>query len=65
MKLTPTAKRYLKIALTIALLAALLLSLDVSRFAAALFRVDAGWMAAGIHARRSPRKVPRSAAKRF
>lgn len=48
MKLTPTAKRYLKIALTIALLAALLLSLDVSRFAAALFRVDAGWMAAGI-----------------
>ena len=48
MKLTPVAKRYLKFALTIVLLAALLLSFDVSRFAAALFRVDAGWMAAGI-----------------
>jgi uncharacterized membrane protein YbhN (UPF0104 family) len=48
MKLTPNAKRYLKIALTVALLAALLFSLDVSRFAAAIFQVDPGWMLLGI-----------------
>ncbi len=48
MKLTPQTKRYIKIALTVALLAALLLSLDLSRFSAALFRVDAGWMVIGI-----------------
>lgn len=48
MKLTPNAKRYLKIALTVALLAALLFSLDVSRFAAAIFQVDPSWMVLGI-----------------
>lgn len=48
MKLTPNAKRYLKIALTVALLAALLFSLDVSRFAAALFQVDPVWMLLGV-----------------
>ena len=48
MSLSPKAKRYIKIALTIALLGALLLTLDVSRFSAALFRVDAAWMALGV-----------------
>ncbi len=48
MSLSPKAKRYIKIALTIALLCALLLTLDVSRFSAALFRVDPAWMALGV-----------------
>ena len=48
LNLSPKAKRYIKIALTIALLGALLLTLDVSRFSAALFRVDAAWMALGV-----------------
>lgn len=48
MSLSSKAKRYIKISLTVALLAALLLTLDVSRFSAALFRVDPAWMALGI-----------------
>jgi hypothetical protein len=48
MKLSPNAKRMLKLAVTVLLLGALLLSLDVTRLAAAVFQVDPAWMLAGV-----------------
>lgn len=48
MRLAPAAGRYVRLALTVVLLGALLLSLDGSRFASALFRVDPGWMLLGV-----------------
>jgi hypothetical protein len=48
MRLAPATSRYIRIALTVVLLGALLFSLDVSRFATALFKVDLGWMLLGV-----------------
>jgi glycosyltransferase 2 family protein len=47
-KLSAKTSRTIKIALTVALLIALLLTLDTSRFAAAIFHIDPAWMVLGI-----------------
>lgn len=48
MRLTPASRRHAQIALTVVLLVALFLSIDGSRFASALFKIDPGWILLGV-----------------